>query len=553
MKFFATVLGAVALSVSGAMAETAQARYDVVPLPLSVEAVKGAPFLLTPDVKILYPAADEAMERNAGFLAGYVADNLGFTPAIEAYNPAGKQKKGGAPAIRLGLDSKVENSEGYRLAVSDKGVELAGSTPAGVFYGVQTLRKAIPVMPRDSVAAAVELPAAVVADEPRFHYRGMLLDCGRYFLPMDAVKQFIDLMVMHNMNTFHWHLTDDQGWRLELKRHPEITEKGSMRKETICGRVAPVYDGKPHGGFYSQDDVKEILKYAADRHITVIPEIDMPGHMVSLLASHPEVGCLGADAPYQVSTHFGPHIDILCAGKEETFALVEDILDEVCELFPSEYINIGGDEAWKQRWEQCPDCQARIKELGLKGDERASAEHKLQGYFTKRVEKMLNERGRKAIGWEEIFDAGVNQSTTILAWHGGFKYIVDGANAGHDVIAGSSEFNYLDYYQRLNKDEEPFLIGKYLPLSKTYRYEPMDERVLPENRHHIIGVQGCVWGEFIDNANLMTYQMLPRMAAVSESQWIQPEQKLYHKFLPRLQRLTPLYDRYSYPWCRSWE
>ena len=450
----------------------------------------------------------------------------------------------------MSLSDKIADPEGYELKAGAAGVEVVGRTPAGVFYGVQTLRKSLPVMPRDSVAAAVELPPVAIADQPCFHYRGMLLDCGRYFLPVEAVKQFVDLMVMHNMNTFHWHLTDDQGWRLELKRHPEITEKGSMRKETICGRVAGVYDGTPHGGFYSQEDVKDILKYCADRHVTVIPEIDMPGHTVSLLASHPEVGCVGGH--YDVSTHWGPHIDILCAGKEATFKLVEEILDEVVELFPSHYINIGGDEAWKQRWEVCPDCQRKIKELGLETSDGVTAEHKLQGYFTKRVEKMLNDRGRKIIGWEEIFDAGVNPSTTIMAWHG-FDYIVNGANSGHDVIAGSSEYNYLDYYQKQNTFEEPFLIGKYLPLSKTYQYEPMDERVLPENRHHVIGVQGFVWGEFIDNANLMTYQMLPRMAAVSESQWIQPDQKLYHKFLARLGRLTPLYDRYGYPWCRGWE
>jgi len=536
--------------VTEAAAATAVANYEIVPLPRNIEMQGNGAFSLTPDVKLIYPAGNEAMERNAQFLAGYVQDNLGFTPSVESYAAGTKVKKNAPAAIRFVISDKVGNPEGYAINVGENGMEIVASTPAGAFYGVQTLRKAMPVMPRDSVAASVTFPAVKIADEPRFHYRGMLLDCGRYFLPMEAVKQFIDLMVMHNMNTFHWHLTDDQGWRLELKRHPEITEKGSMRRETICGRVAGVYDGQPHGGYYTQGDVKEILKYCAERYIKVIPEIDMPGHIVSLLASHPEVGCTGG--PYEVSTHWGPHIDILCAGKESTFTLVEDILDEVVELFPSEYINIGGDEAWKQRWEQCPDCQARIKELGITATPTASAEHRLQGYFTKRIEKMLNDRGRKIIGWEEIFDAGVNPSATIMAWHG-FEYIVNAANNGHDVIAGSSEYNYLDYYQRQNTGEEPFLIGKYLPLSKTYQYEPMDERVLPENRHHLIGVQGFVWGEFIDNANLMTYQALPRMAAVCESQWILPDQKVYHKFLPRLQRLTHLYDRYSYPWCRGWE
>lgn len=530
---------------AGLYAGAAEANYEVVPRPASIEAAGGKPFVLTPETRVQFVAGDEAMGRNAAFLAEYVKDNLGFTPMVEEA-PAKANKKAPA-AIRLVYDEKIENPEGYRLKVDAKGVEIAGATPAGVFYGVQTLRKSLPVMPRDSVAESVDLPLVTVTDAPRFGYRGMLLDVGRYYLPMDAVKQFIDLMALHNMNTFHWHLTDDQGWRLELPNHPELTEKGSTRRETICGRYAQVYDGKPHGGYYSIDDVKEILKYCDDRYITVIPEIDVPAHTVGLLASHPEMGCFGG--PYEVSTHFGPHLDILCAGKDTTYTVLEGILDDVCQLFPSEYINMGGDEAWKNYWETCPDCQAKIKELGLEDKEGKTKESQLQGYFMKRVEKMLNDRGRKAIGWEEIFDAGVNPSTTIMAWHG-FDYIVNAANSGHDVIAGSSEYNYLDYYQRKNETEEPFLIGKYLPLSKVYQYEPMDERVLPENRHHLKGVQGFVWGEFIDNANLMTYQALPRMAAVAETQWIDPDQKLYHKFLHRLDRLTPVYDIYGYPWCR---
>lgn len=433
MKLISFLACVAAVCSCHASAAVAEADYNVVPLPRHIEAQKGDGFVLTPDVKVLYPAGNSVMERNARFVAEYVGDNLGFTPGIEGYSSLPKSKKGSKGAILLSLDGNVGNKEGYEILVGKNGIGISGATPAGIFYGIQTLRKSLPVMPRDSVAGEVVLPAVSIYDEPRFGYRGMLLDCGRYFLPVSAVKQFIDLMAMHNMNMFHWHLTDDQGWRLELKRHPEITEKGSMRKETICGRVAGVYDGQPHGGYYTQEDVKDILAYCAERHINVIPEIDMPGHTVSLLASHPEVGCVGGH--YDVSTHWGPHIDILCAGKESTFALVEDILDEVVELFPSEYINIGGDEAWKQRWEVCPDCQRKIKELGLASDDGATAEHKLQGYFTKRVEKMLNDRGRKIIGWEEIFDAGVNPSTTIMAWHG-FDYIVDSANAGHDVIAG---------------------------------------------------------------------------------------------------------------------
>ncbi len=547
MKFFATVLGAVALSVTGAMAETAQARYDVVPLPLSVESVKGAPFLLTPDVKILYPAADEAMERNAGFLAGYVADNLGFTPAIEAYNPAGKQKKGGAPAIRLGLDSKVENSEGYRLTVTDKGVELAGSTPAGVFYGVQTLRKAIPVMPRDSVAAAVELPAAVVADEPRFHYRGMLLDCGRYFLPMDAVKQFIDLMVMHNMNTFHWHLTDDQGWRIEIKKYPELTKIGSQRKETVIGRNSGKYDGKPYGEgmFYTQDEIRDVIAYAQERFITIIPEIDLPGHQLAAITTYPELGCTGG--PYEVWTQWGVSDDVICAGNEKAMIFLEDVLGEVIDLFPSEYIHVGGDECPKVRWKNCPKCQARIKAEGIKGDSKHSAEEYLQSYVISRMEKFVESKGRHIIGWDEILEGGLAPNATVMSWRG-----VDGgieaAKQKHNVIMTPNSYLYFDYYQSTDTEHDPLAIGGYLPLERVYSFEPT-AGIPEEYQKYVTGVQANLWTEYIPTFSQVEYMIMPRMDALAEVQWTNAP-KDFKAFLPRLVRMTELYDRLGYNYAK---
>lgn len=542
-----------AMAAAGALSLFAElkADYQVVPMPQSiVENVTAGSFTLTPEVKVLYPEGNKVMKRNAELLADYISDNLGFTPATGSYDPSKLKKGAGNGAIVLALDPKVENEEGYELTVGPKGVTIKGSGEAGVFYGIQTLRKSLPVTAPAETATEVTLPAVTVTDAPRFRYRGMLLDTGRHYYPVEGVKRFVDLMAMHNMNNFHWHITDDQGWRIELKRHPELTEKGSTRKETIFGRVAPVYDNTPYGGYYTQDDIREILQYCADRHINVIPEIDMPGHTLSLLASHPEVGCTGG--PYEVGTHWGVYPDILCAGKEATFKLVEEIWDEVLELFPSEYVNIGGDEAPKVNWEKCPDCQRRIAEEGITAKDGYSAESQLQGYFTKRLEKYLNSKGRKVIGWDEITEADINPSTTVMAWRG-TDHIASSANAGHDVIGASNSYNYLDYYQRQNTFEEPFLIGHYLPLSKVYQYEPVSDEVLPGNEDHIIGVQAALWGEFIGNANLMTYQALPRMAAVSESQWIAPDKKVYSRFLPRLRNLTHLYDRYQYPWCRAWE
>lgn len=545
--------GILSLGALAAQAEVPTAHYRIVPLPASITATHGGDYRLTPSAQVLYPAGNAEMESNARMLAQYIADNLGFTPAIAPYTPNKKgaiDPKEAKGNIVLAIDPKVENAEGYTLNILPTAVTIAASTPAGAFYGVQTLRKTLPVAPRGTVTSEVSMPSAQIADAPRFPYRGMLLDTGRHYIAMDGIKQFLDLMALHNMNTFHWHITDDQGWRIELKRHPELTEKGSMRRQTICGRVAGVYDGTPHGGYYSQNDIREILAYAKERHIKVIPEIDMPGHTLSLLASHPEVGCTGG--PYGVAEHWGVYPEILCAGKDATFKLMEEILDEVAELFPGEYIHIGGDEAPKDRWRTCPDCQARIAAEGIKATPTATAENQLQGYFTKRIEQYLNSKGRKVIGWDEILEGEIDPSATVMCWRD-TESIARGANAGHDVIAASSPYNYLDYYQREDKNAEPFLIGGYLPLSKCYRFEPFSPELLPENRSHVIGVQACVWGEFIGEKNLMTYQMLPRMAAVSESQWIAPDRKLYHDFLERMRTLTPVYDRYDYPWCRGWE
>ncbi|MCK9343385.1 MAG: family 20 glycosylhydrolase, partial [Massilibacteroides sp.] len=368
-----------------------------------------------------------------------------------------------------------------------------------------------------------------------------------HFFPVKFVKQYIDMMALHGMNVFHWHLTDDQGWRIEIKKYPKLTEIGSVRLQTVLGRNSDIYDGKPYTGFYTQDDAREIVRYAAERYITVIPEIDMPGHMEAALTAYPELGCTGG--PYQVIQEWGVFPDILCAGKENTFQFMEDVISELIDIFPAKYFHIGGDEAPKTRWQKCPDCQKRIKEQQIVADNKVSAEDKLQGYFTTRVEKFLNDHGRQLIGWDEILGSEVNQSATIMSWRGAEPGAV-AARQGHDVIMTPTTYCYFDYYQTDNQRNEPLLIGGNVPIEKTYNFEPVDSTLTPEEAKHIIGAQANLWTEYIDAKQLVEYQVLPRMGALSEIQWIQPEKKNFEQFKSRLGNLVKIYDRYGWVYAR---
>ena len=528
-KRFLMVLLAAFMSFAGAMAadDNRVADYNVIPLPQEVTLTQKGAFVLTGATPIVYPEGDEQLKNDAQFLSDYIAD----VTALRLTTTSAKVKN----AITLRLNKKVQSKEGYVITVDKKGVVIEGATAAGVFYGVQTLRKSIPV---DKSLTEVTLPAVMLKDAPRFGYRGVMLDCARHYFPVKFVKQFIDLIAMHNMNVFHWHLTDDQGWRIEVKKYPGLAKIGSVREKTVLGHNSDVFDDTPYGGYYTQEEAREIVKYAADRFITVIPEIDMPGHMIAALAAYPDMGCTGG--PYKVSPIWGIMPDVLCLGNEKTYQFCEDVLSEMMDIFPSEYIHLGGDETPNVRWKECPKCKALMAKENL-------TPGKLQGYFTNRIEKFVNSKGRRIIGWDEILDGDINQSATIMSWRDTAPG-ARGAKMGHDVIMSPSSHVYFDYYQTRQGEsqwEEPLLIGGNLPIERTYSLEPVPEGADAETASHIIGVQGNLWTEYIAGPSLAEYQVLPRMGALSEVQWRPQGQKDFENYKMRQTKMLKLYDAYG--------
>ena len=513
-----------------------QADYQVIPMPHEIVAAQGSPFVLKSGVKILYPEGNAQMQRNAELLAEYLKTATGNDFAVEA----GTEGKN-AIVLALGVDNK--NPEAYELKVAGEGVTVKGATEAGVFYGIQTLRKSLPV----AVGANISLPAVDIKDAPRFAYRGAHFDTSRHFFTVDEVKTYIDMLALHNMNRMHWHFTEDQGWRIEIKKYPKLTEIGSKRSETVIGKNSGKYDGVPHEGFYTQEEAKEIVKYAAERFITVIPEIDIPGHMQAALASYPELGCTGG--PYEVWKMWGVSEDVLCIGNDQSLKFLEDVFAELIEIFPSEYIHIGGDECPKVRWAQCPKCQARIKQLGLKSDAKHTKEERLQSYVISHVEKFLNEHGRQIIGWDEILEGGLAPNATVMSWRGEGGGI-EAAKQHHDVIMTPNTYLYFDYYQSKDTDNEPLAIGGYLPVERVYSYEPMPKSLTPDEQKYIKGVQANLWTEYIPTFSHAQYMVLPRWAALAEVQWSAPEKKDYANFLSRLPRLIQWYDAEGYNYAK---
>lgn len=513
-----------------------QADYLVIPMPHEIVAAQGSPFVLKSGVKILYPEGNAQMQRNAELLAEYLKTATGKDFAVEA----GTEGKN-AIVLALGVDNK--NPEAYELKVAGEGVTVKGATEAGVFYGIQTLRKSLPV----AVGANISLPAVDIKDAPRFAYRGAHFDTSRHFFTVDEVKTYIDMLALHNMNRMHWHFTEDQGWRIEIKKYPKLTEIGSKRSETVIGKNSGKYDGVPHEGFYTQEEAKEIVKYAAERFITVIPEIDIPGHMQAALASYPELGCTGG--PYEVWKMWGVSEDVLCIGNDQSLKFLEDVFAELIEIFPSEYIHIGGDECPKVRWAQCPKCQARIKQLGLKSDAKHTKEERLQSYVISHIEKFLNEHGRQIIGWDEILEGGLAPNATVMSWRGEGGGI-EAAKQHHDVIMTPNTYLYFDYYQSKDTDNEPLAIGGYLPVERVYSYEPMPKSLTPDEQKYIKGVQANLWTEYIPTFSHAQYMVLPRWAALAEVQWSAPEKKNYANFLSRLPRLIQWYDAEGYNYAK---
>ena len=528
MKQLLKLTGCLALAGLFASCQSAQqdANYQIIPMPQEIVTAQGNPFILKSGVKILYPEGNEKMQRNAQFLADYLKTATGKDFAIEAGTE-------GKNAIVLTLGTANENPESYQLKVTGDGITITGPTEAGVFYGIQSLRKSLPV----AVGADISMPAVEINDAPRFGYRGAHFDTSRHFFTVDEVKTYIDMMALHNMNRFHWHITEDQGWRLEIKKYPKLTEIGSKRTETVIGRNSGEYDGKPYGGFYTQEQAKEIVAYAAERYITVIPEIDLPGHMQAALAAYPELGCTGG--PYEVWRQWGVSEDVLCAGNDQVLKFLEDVYSELIEIFPSEYIHVGGDECPKVRWEKCPKCQARIKALGLKSDDKHSKEERLQSFVINHIEKFLNDHGRQIIGWDEILEGGLAPNATVMSWRGEEGGIT-AVTSGHRAIMTPGGYCYLDSYQDAPYSQ-PEAIGGYLPLKKVYSYNPVSTSLSAEQAKLVYGAQVNLFTEYVPTPEHVEYMLYPRTLALAEVAWSAPERKSWPDFHARaLKAVTDL-------------
>ena len=534
------ILSAIILLSAISCSKPTTATIEVVPFPNDV-TIKAGTFN-TAGADIVYAEGlDEASKNVINVFAGQLSVATGYESAI-------KEGKGGK-GIYFVADSNIP-AEGYRMKVSKGGVKVEASDFRGFNYAIQTMKQMLPAEIYGNVAATDKewtLQCCEIEDAPRFKYRGEHLDEARHFYGIDEVKKILDLMEIHKMNTLHWHLTDDQGWRVEIKKYPKLTEVGSIRKETLVGHInwSRKFDGKPYGEgcWYSQEQIAEVIEYAAAKGITIIPEIDLPGHMLAALTAYPELGCTGG--PYDVWGMWGVADDVLCAGKEKTMSFLEDVLAEVAELFPSEYIHIGGDECPKVRWEKCPHCQAKIKELGLKGDGKFNAEHYLQSYVMKRMSDFLSAKGKKVIGWDEILEGEIADGAIVMSWRG-TQGGIQAAQIGHDAIMTPNTYCYIDFYQALDSENEPLAQGGYLPVEKVYSYEPFIDEMTDEQKKHIIGVQTNLWTEYIPTAEQLEYMLLPRMSAISEVQWCEPQTKSWERFRESADYLTEIYEQLGF-------
>lgn len=511
-------------------------NYQVIPLPQEINPNNQTSFTLTASAAISYPKGNTRLENVANLLAGYIESSTGNKLKVGA----GESASG----INLVIDKAIANKEGYVLTISSEGIRIAGATEAGVFYGVQTLRKSIPA---SKGKKNVEFAGVTITDAPRFGYRGMMLDVSRHFMPADSVKCYIDMLALHNVNRLHFHLTDDQGWRIEIKKYPKLTEIGSKRKETVIGRNSGVYDGKPYSGYYTQDELRDLVNYAQERFITIVPEIDLPGHQQAALSSYPELGCTGG--PYEVWTQWGVSDNVICAGNDQAMQFLEDVLAEVIAIFPSEYIHIGGDECPKTVWEKCPKCQARINAQGIKADQHHSAEAYLQSYVISRMEKFVESKGRHIIGWDEILEGGLAPNATVMSWRG-MEGGIQAAQQHHDVIMTPSSHVYFDHYQSTDTDLEPLAIGGFSSLERVYSFEPVPDILKEEEKKYIIGAQANLWREYIPTYSHALYMTLPRLAALSEVQWTSKEKKDYQSFLNRCAKLTDHYTLNGYNFAK---
>ena len=510
--------------------------FRVIPEPVYAKST-GLKTDIHPETPIYYP---ESLAANAALLNEAIRSYTGYLLPIRplpentlADTMSFGKNRGADQRLILALDSvKVKEKSGYQLTIEHHKISIIGHDPSGVFYGIQSL---IQLLSR-SEKNILSLPQGIIKDYPRFNYRGMHLDVGRHLYSVDFLKKFIDLLSLYKFNVFHWHLTEDQGWRIEIKKYPKLQSVAAWRSGTIIGhkKESPhTFDGKKYGGYYTQEQIKEVVAYAGSKYVNVLPEIEMPGHALAALSAYPELGCTGG--PYQTAQFWGVYDDVFCAGNEQVYKFMEDVLDEVISLFPYAYIHIGGDECPKLKWEHCPKCQNRIKAEGLKD------EHELQGYFMNRIERYLAGKNKKAIGWDEVLEGGISKNTTIMNWRGEQSGIA-AAKAGYDVIMTPENLLYLDYYQSLNKNE-PIAAGNYTPLSKVYAYEPVPDALSPEEAGYIKGIQAGVWSEYMSDEKHLEYMVFPRALAVSEIAWSGRGKKDYPWFLKKLRHQEALLKR----------
>ena len=506
---------------------------SVLPVPRS-EIYGGGTFRLSAATPVVAVSDDERTAWAVGALDELYASVFG---------PEAQPRRTDAAAdgaVRFVCSDAMEAEE-YRLTVDSDRIEIVSGGPEGAFYAVQTLRQLLP-RAAFSGADAVEIPCVAIEDGPCLAYRGLMLDVARHFFTVEEVKRTLDLMAMHKLNVFHWHLTDDQGWRIEIRRYPELTRIGSVRARTLVGHdpggeydETCRYDETPYGGFYTQEEIREVVDYAARRFITVIPEIEFPGHAVAALASYPWLSCTGEQ--YEVRQTWDIDDRVFCPGRETTFEFMEGVLEEVLELFPSEYIHIGGDECPTKMWERCPACRARMAAEGL------TRPRQLQGYATARIERFLLERGRRLIGWDEILDGGVTPTAVVMSWRG-TEGGIRAARQGNKAVLSPSTYCYLDYYQTADTVGEPLAWGGCLPLEKVYEFDPY-EHLSPEEQRFLLGVQANLWTEYIADFEQVQYMLLPRLAAVAEAGWTRGKRD-YADFLRRIGRLKRFYELTGY-------
>lgn len=485
---------------------------QIIPVP-STQNILSGQFILNSSTGIDFK---DDFKVSASFLKSF----------IEEGSPINLKENNSISFIK---DATITNPEGYKLNITPNKIEIIANTDQGAFYAVQTLRQLLPPEFENGTFSENEtaLPCVSFEDDPRFQYRGMHLDVGRHMFPVSFIKKYIDAIAMLKMNQFHWHLTEDQGWRIEIKKYPKLQEIAAYRNETLIGHYndqPQQYDGKRYGGYYTQEEIKDVVAYAQQRFVTIIPEIEMPGHSQAAIAAYPELGCTGNQV--DVVKTWGVLDEVYCT-KDETFEFLQNVLDEVIQLFPSKYIHIGGDEAPKTRWKTCKICQQRIKNEGLKD------EHELQSYFISRIEKYLNSKGRQIIGWDEILEGGLAPNATVMSWRG-INGAIEAAKQHHNVIMTPSSHCYFDYYQSENEDE-PLAIGGFLPLEKVYSFNPIPDELTPEESKYILGVQANVWTEYIPDSKQVEYMVFPRILAMSELDWSKKENKNYEDFVSRVE------------------